>query len=386
MIGFREYLSLLMPGRRYKNNYALYKGQSDAKVNCPPWRDCDRTADRLHAMDGLAKEYPDLPETSSGLSVWLQKKQAYFLGYLAEIMSGGHEFLFWTLARLHKQDATIKARSCVLKAQLPELEEDLRLFKEIFPEYRSRRPIPPIISSLVITLLVIVELPLNIVAFRLFGENDLLTAAVALVIGIVISIVGHFIGVTFKRPSRSKVDLAVIALSIVVVVSTIIGVGKIRTIYLKSMGLTSDPAVELFFYVFQFFFFTASIFLSYNASDLYIELQEKKHALARAILNMGAQRKQIRNRLRGPVKSTWATIGELKASYTMENANSGGPLRTVSDVPTIILNIPDDFDVLDDDCPEEIMKVISKDDNTIQADGPEPVASALGNSEVSSDI
>jgi len=290
----------------------------------------------------------------AALQLWLAQRQAEFLGYTAELRNTCREVVYRLAARLHRLDAPLKSRRCVLKALLPGAHKEVDTFEELYPSYHAWRLCSPFWYHLLVGLFAIAELPFNAMAFRLFGDNDLLSTAVALGVAIAIPVIGHWIGVTLKRPSRTNTDVGLAWLSILVVTGAVLGIGRIRAIYLEEAQYTADPAIELYFYAFQFTFFAASIFMAYLTSDLYLELKERVASIQHGIEKTGVKRDSLREKLRQMARDEINYFDGIKAAYDTINANNGGPLSKVQELPALLFELPTDFDSNDDECPVPI--------------------------------
>lgn len=137
------------------------------------------------------------------------------------------------------------------------------------------------------------EVPLNALVFQIFGENQVMTWVMALVIGLCVPVSAHFIGVKFREHGEgiSWSNLAKGTIALAVVVAALYALSVMRHDYLETfkdtLGL-SDSLVKtsfLFFWL-NVAVLSAAITISYLAHDGipgYDNLQKELKTLERQI-------------------------------------------------------------------------------------------------------
>ena len=133
------------------------------------------------------------------------------------------------------------------------------------------------------------EIPLNALVFQIFGENQLMTWVMAVIIGLCIPISAHFVGIKLREADRRlfSVDLLKAVLGACVIVAALYGLSLMRQTYLgaykEELGLT-DALVQTSFMFFwlNIAVFGAAIMLSYLAHDSEPGFERAEHEYERA--------------------------------------------------------------------------------------------------------
>lgn len=161
--------------------------------------------------------------------------------------------------------------------------------------FESRLCVGSFVHWLLMCLLAIGEIPMNMVVFRLFGENDLFNLLCAIVLALMLPISACVIGVLLKRFQRSKKDIATISGCLLLVLSVLPVLGLIRDHYLIAKGMSTDRLITISFIIIQYLIFWGALVLSYaHASPL--NRHKMQHARDRWIHNSIALQKTEKSR------------------------------------------------------------------------------------------
>lgn len=351
-----ELLSLILVKCRYKIRFAIYKGALDRQDGLPSNEKLEAIASRLlstNVLPAFKEHFPDAPLNKEDLIHWLKTRQKDLLGYLSELRNLGEELLCDVIRELHIQDVSLKTKYCIAKVRFLEAKNDLEMFEKQFPRYGRTREVAKWVYYLVVFLFVLGELPFNLVAMRLFGEAELLTIAVALVIGIVIAVTAHWIGGTSKQPIVTGIDKWMVGVSIMIVFAAIGGIAIIREVYLVNMGEKPNQAVTFAFVAFQLLFFFVASYLSHASHNFRLELQECKHTLDLKLNTFLTKRKVLLKAKQNELSSSVDYLNELYSAYVTENRLAGGTKGT--DTEFLFIKIPDDLSTIDEDNPENLV-------------------------------
>lgn len=359
-MSFLDSLSYLIPQFRYSKFYARAKGAQDARLGLPPIVDLDAEARRLLETAGMLESHPhvgfaawlleklQLPD--QGLKAWLMSQQRYFLGYLSELRNLGEEFKESAVDALLRRDGKLKARYSQIKYRYEEAQAESNLFQRLYPDYPKERLLAPWMYWLIMAVVLIIEVPINLVALQLLGEGQALCLLVAIVIGLVIAVTAHWVGCAVNQPVKTPIDWCMLVVSVLVVVSAILGIAVIRHFYLVAQERPTMPWHGLFFVFVQLLTFAGGIHLARESSNTYRDLQDAEAALARKIKLCDDERSKLRSRLTTELEAYHRMIQELAAAYGNENRiNKGSITQTV---PEIRFGEWTDFADVDRDIPE----------------------------------
>jgi hypothetical protein len=112
-----------------------------------------------------------------------------------------------------------------------------------------------------------VDVPLNAVVFQIFGESEVVTWALAVLLGILVVPGAHLLGMQIRGGFP---DRFITAATIVLPFGLIIAVATLRTIYVGSEDAGLSGALGfLVFFLFNLAVFGSAIFLSYLRHDPY---------------------------------------------------------------------------------------------------------------------
>ena len=144
------------------------------------------------------------------------------------------------------------------------------------------------------------EIPLNALVFQIFGENQVMTWIMAVIIGLAVPLSAHFVGIKFreKEDGRWLPNFFKGMVALTVIVAALYGLSIMRQTYLgefkDSLGLT-DTLVESSF---MFFWLNiavlgAAVMISYLAHDSVpgYERLEKLYAYSRKVAKQEEQRR-----------------------------------------------------------------------------------------------
>jgi len=152
---------------------------------------------------------------------------------------------------------------------------------------------------IVLFLLFIGEFPINMFIFRLFGENELLTAAVTFALAMAILCSAHFLGDQLRQGAfRSKKNTAITLVMILVPAAVLIGISWARKDYLGQMGGIAaelDPSMLLLVFLsLNTLIYVVATFLSHYVHD---EPTKALHLASRALTRGEARLSAAEDRL-----------------------------------------------------------------------------------------
>lgn len=326
MSDFNEWISCVWPARRYSKKFAKFRAWKDAKAGLPAVDAHETISERLQACHGVK-----LPAGCDSAKDLVEIHQCFFLGYLAELRNAAKQALCRAVMEFQRRDGFLKARQKGLEKRLAESQASERLFEKLYPDYDRRILVHPWAYYAIVTVCALAEIPLNLVAFRLFGENEYLTLLVALVIAVTIPVIAHWTGAVLKQPFRTRVDSAVLVVSIVVVFAAIASVGYVREIYLIRLGEEPNALVTWGFIGLQMLFFGIAAFLSYGSHSLKEDLENRTSRLSVALQNTKTRRKELQERKRDQSMATWTVMNEILGAYSNENSVRGGNARHIKE-------------------------------------------------------
>lgn len=201
---------------------------------------------------------------------------------------------FEKLARRWSQrDIRLKGRYCgmlrevrMLKVSLTEGEYEVRRLQDVHEEnantielerkvrYAKRGRdndwrMSPLAYGLFMAAVLLGEFPLNAIAFRLFGEAELLTYVMTLVLAA--SLVGsaHVLGILISLERPTRVQLALLIVCIAAPVGAILAIALVRQAYITGLGQAgiSPGTVTAAFVLINLLIFTMATVLSYFTHD-----------------------------------------------------------------------------------------------------------------------
>ncbi len=156
------------------------------------------------------------------------------------------------------------------------LENASKAFNNRYSEL-ARLPLSYLPHWLYIVFAVLIgigEVPLNAIVFNIFGENQIMTWVMAVIIGLMLPISAHFVGIKVREHGeRFSIANALKALVVVAVtIGALYGIASLRMAYLGEMQEDIGLTDRLVHASFDFFWiniavFMAAIILSYLAHD-----------------------------------------------------------------------------------------------------------------------
>jgi hypothetical protein len=128
-----------------------------------------------------------------------------------------------------------------------------------------------VIYGVLITAILVAEFPLNAIAFRLFGESEVLTWVMTAGLAATLILCAHGLGAFLRAPHPSMADRRWIVVLLVLPTLTIVGIALIRERYLSMAAETGGfdalgPVVgSLLFLVINLLIYAGATMLSYLA-------------------------------------------------------------------------------------------------------------------------
>ena len=118
------------------------------------------------------------------------------------------------------------------------------------------RYIPGWLYSVLAVMIFAGEIPLNAMVFQIFGENQVMTWVMSVIIGLSVPVSAHFIGIKFREHPNGVVSWANAfkgCVALAIIVAALYGLSEMRTTYLgefkEQLGLT-DTLVKTSFLFF----------------------------------------------------------------------------------------------------------------------------------------
>jgi hypothetical protein len=250
-----------------------------------------------------------------------------------------------------KRDSVLKKRWCYFRVLHAYAKMDLEDFKKCFPNHHSHSHLHPRLYYFILMLIGLGEIPLNMVAFRLFGEAEVMSLAVALALALVVPASAHWVGAVLKQPYRTRVDKVMLIMTLVFVVLAILSIGLVREAYLRYVGGEVDRTVTFTFICIQLAMFSVGILASYATHDLHNNLIRREWELRTIKGAINGERKALRRNIKEYFGFVNAFIsGRLQtylqyASHHGDTGTQGGNLHG-----DVIVPVPRDLD-MDRDIP-----------------------------------
>lgn len=303
----------------------------------------------------------------------------------------------WLARRWSHIDRRLKGRYCallrelrLLKVTLTEVEFEARKQKDAHDanvsavdlerrEQRAKRGLEhewrmnPLGYGMFMLAILIGEFPLNAIAFRLFGEAEILTYVMTLVLAV--SLVGsaHVLGIFLSLEKPSKVQLVLLTVSVLAPLGAISAIALVREAYVAESGhqVMSPRAVTAVFVLINLLIYTIATVLSYLTHDpvarqlrmteiplqraerRLARLQRRKEKLEIRLQYMVAWRQKSLQAMTHTAQMVKEEFHELIEEYRMGNLAA----RKEKTVPTVFkshpeFSLPPTLQVLDWYCPE----------------------------------
>jgi hypothetical protein len=354
-----DFFGLLFPGSRLTVGFAKRRGRRDASDELPVWESAEAIAERLLSAGEVWVEYPKIPRTRNKLVEWIGLKQRQYLGYMSELRNVVEEALSDTMARIHREDARLKAQWISIKLRLMDAESDLDEFDELYPGYPRGRSVSMLFYLPFLVLVAVADVPFNMFAFRIFRENELFTIAVAIVVGTVIPVTAHWIGVCLRQPVRNQIDRALMSATFFFVFVAVLGIGIVREAYLKSENKHSDLSITVLFVTLQYLFFALATYLAKRAHDARDMITERIASYSRLCSQVRTRREKLRDEKFNEFKQDYSMANILLGKYAEANINAGGPCSRFR-VPSVKVervreNVKQELHEVDEDMPPELL-------------------------------
>jgi len=303
----------------------------------------------------------------------------------------------WLARRWAHIDKRLKGRYCgllrelrLLKITLTEADFEYRQLKDAHDEnvtainqerqaMRARRGsehewrMNPLGYGLFMLAVLIGEFPLNAIAFRLFGEAEILTYVMTLVLAV--SLVGsaHVLGIMLLLEKPTRVQKILLGVCVAAPLGAIFAIALVREAYVTSLGREeiSPTAVTAAFVLINLLIYAIATVLSYLTHDpvarqiwlteaplrrarrQLARLQRRKEKLEIRLQHMVAWRQKTLQAMTHQARVFINEFTELIQEYRMGNLEG----RAEKTVPPIFKNHPEftlpmTLQVLDWYCPE----------------------------------
>lgn len=200
------------------------------------------------------RSLPEVDDISHGEGTYISQLKHFAEGLGKAVAK---EWLALNLRVSHLQEAQRKNYHNHSKAYKEYLTQHGDHYFEGWPH------ISKVVSIIFTFILIIGEVPLNTVVFRLFGEADVYNLMVAMVLAAALSMVSFLSSKKLKAFHRNKADWIWIGGSFVFVALALIAAGLLREDYLERLGEHVNHAVTFAFLGIQCLIFWGAVILGY---------------------------------------------------------------------------------------------------------------------------
>jgi hypothetical protein len=267
------------PWSRYSNRYAQRLGRKDGAKNIPP---------------------PDAEE---------------FADYEMELKNLADENIRRIGAAWAREDRTLKREYCQALSEFEVCKRDAEpaqaAYEQAVSEHREataetgkhygKLQLSHFTYTIIMAIIIVGEIPLNAVVFRIFGEAEVMTYVISLAIAVGLPFGAHALGMLLRKgPFKQGVLTTESIFTVFTMVMPLLGimaVAYVRQKYFESptvqaaSGIRVDPAaVTLVFIIINLLIFTVAALASYLAHDPVIHNWGKKLRLATRDLQIKQRR------------------------------------------------------------------------------------------------
>ncbi len=264
---------------RYSNRYAQRRGRKDGAKNIPP-PDADEFADYEMELKNLADE--NIRRIGAA---WAREDRTL-----------GREYC----QALSEFESSKRDAEPAQAAHEQAVREHREATEEMGKHYGSIQ-LSPFIYMIIMGIIILGEVPLNAVVFRIFGEAEIMTYVISLAIAVGLPFGAHALGMLLrKEPFKQGVLTTESIFTIFTMVIPLLGimaVAYVRQKYFESptvqaaSGIRADPtAVTLVFVIINLLIFTVAALASYLTHNPVIDNWRKKLRLATGDLKIKQRR------------------------------------------------------------------------------------------------
>jgi len=232
-----------------------------------------------------------------------------------------------TVSAIHRK---WKAKDARLSGENRDRED---VFKRAFKNYETKRSelgrdttVGTMLPYYFILLLIgICEFAVNIVVFRILGENTVFTGLMAIVIFIGLPLVGHHVGKSLKHGWQSLTDWILYPVEIIITAGGLIAFAVVRRDYIANTGqnfLSINVAVWTFIAL-NLLLFVGAVVASYMAHDKDPDIyrfKKRYEQTQKPYHDIGARRLAWRDKMKGhaeEIKNSARTIIMLYRDHNM---------------------------------------------------------------------
>jgi len=267
------------PWSRYSNRYAQRRGRKDGAKNIPP-PDAEEFADYEMELKNLADE--NIRRIGAA---WAREDRILKKDYCQSLS----EF------EVSKRDAA------PARAAYEQIVSEHREATEEMGKHYGKIQLSPFIYTIIMAIIIVGEIPLNAVVFRIFGEAEVMTYVISLALAVGLPFGAHALGMLLrKEPFKQGVFTTESIFTVFTMVMPLLGimaVAYVRQKYFESptvqaaSGIRADPAaVTLVFVIINLLIFTVAALASYLTHDPVIDNWRKKLRLATRDLQIRQRR------------------------------------------------------------------------------------------------
>jgi hypothetical protein len=264
---------------RYSNRYAQRRGRKDGAKNIPP-PDADEFADYEMELKNLADE--NIRRIGAA---WAREDRTLSREYcqaLSEFESS-------------KRDGE------PAQAAYEQAGREHREATEEMGKHYGTIQLSPFIYMIIMGIIVLGEVPLNAVVFRIFGEAEIMTYVISLALAVGLPFGAHALGMLLRREPFKQGMLTTESIftvfTMVVPLMGIMAVAYVRQKYFESptvqaaSGIRADPtAVTLVFVIINLLIFTVAALASYLTHNPVVDNWRNKLKLATKDLEIKQRR------------------------------------------------------------------------------------------------
>lgn len=267
------------PWSRYSIRYAQRRGRKDGAKNIPP-PDVEEFADYEMELKKLADE--NIRRIGAA---WAREDR--------------------TLQREYCQGLS-EFEACRREAEpvKPAYEQAARDHREAIEEmgqHYGKIQLSPFVYMIIMAIIIVGEIPLNAVVFRIFGEAEIMTYVISLAIAVGLPFGAHALGMLLRKEPFKQGMLTTESIfttfTMVMPLLGIMAIAYVRQKYFESptvqaiSGVRADPAaVTLVFIIINLLIFTVAALASYLTHDPLIDNSRKKLKLATRDLQIKQRR------------------------------------------------------------------------------------------------
>ena len=258
--------------RKYSQDLIEERAKEDAAHNIPPLDHAHLSPFEQELLHSTAELASKVATTYKGPLEVLDAKMKAEQVFLAQKQGDELE----RVESLYGVEKDAADNAFELKDAHKQLELAEKHYNTMYDTYR-RAPIEYLPHWLYVILAIAIflgEVPLNAMVFQIFGENQIMTWVMALIIGLCVPLTAHFIGIKFREHGEgfSITNTLKGALAFAVVAYALYELSLLRQSYLgenmEALGLTEKLVQDSFmFFYLNIAVLSAAVLIAYLSHD-----------------------------------------------------------------------------------------------------------------------